>query len=274
MAQSSGVNTTFRFDELAGSRRAVQLREIGRLKEALLECDKVLGSTKSETSNLMLLLKGEYDFKAFHKAGKHDYQIKAPAQLIGQTIELKMAIYIDLIENGDDAEYHTNELIKLTNLIQSFNMISSGVELMCAQAYLKALKFDRAIAISKRLLRQESDNARSWWVLIVALNMKPDHGVRDQLIFDKLLPTLSGKNEHHAQRVCGKSCIITQQWESAIKFFLKAYEINNNDIECLHDACACSLNSDRIELARKIYFTLIEVAPRSIYAQKLSKHFA
>lgn len=271
--RSKGVESTTDFGEVASSSRAFQFRKIGRYAEALIECDKVLGRIDDPSSNICKLLNGEQNGVAFLETGELRYKVKAPSSVVAEILELKMVIYIDLIESGDPADDHIAEMVDWAEIIQSRDPINCEIEIMCAQAFLKAPQYDRTIAIAKRLLQDHSKNARIWWAYLVALNQSGDRNERNIVILEHLLPALSEELNNHAQRVCGKACMMLQEWPHAAQFFIEAYTLETNDLESLHDACACALNGRDSELANKLYFQLVSVAPKSTFAQKLAKHF-
>lgn len=270
-----------KFTDLFLYKQARDLHKLGKSELALQKCKEILGDHNRKDSKIFISLK-ELDgaqngdqFECFNMEYNKEtlkLDVAAGVGAVIPILELAMACYIDLIES-DNGEINISDFDELADFILQHKRIPQPLLLMCAQAKIKSKSYDHAVKILSNL-SDVCDGVLLERVLgsyVVALHSAKRMDDLVDLTLDKIIPGLGKQESNMAQHLCGKAIMMLNKFDLALPYFLKAYELNTNDLRSLYNAGICYINVEKFQSAKEVYNVLKEASPRHPMTLHLSE---
>ncbi|MFK5893845.1 MAG: serine/threonine-protein kinase, partial [Pseudomonadota bacterium] len=265
------TKAAIKYTDIRLLQQAKDLRALGDFKLAIKKCNKLLGNAHKSDSNICITLlkidraQGDESFKyiEFIKQSGTGYKISADIGLIVEATEFMMACYIDLIELTNK-QTDVKDLNQLVDLILQYKNIPNRILILCAQAKIKSEEYGISINILSGLSETTKGAMLHKVLAIYAVALHSANRIDElvELINTKTLPILGEHESNIAQKYCGQALAMLNRSDIAVHYFLKAFELDQNDIWSLKQAGLCYLNLEEVDRSIAVHVLLTKISPK------------
>jgi len=272
--------TIIKYTDMRLLKQAKDLRALGEFKLAINKCHKLLGNINKSDSNIYIALskidkaQGDESFKyiEFINTADSGYTLSADVGLIIEAAEFIMACYIDLIELTNK-KTDIKDLNQLVDLILQHKNIPNRILILCAQAKIKSEEYGISINILSGLseITKGAMLHKVLAIYAVALNSANLKDELVELINAKTLPILGETESNIAQKSCGHTLGMLNRFDMALPYFLKAFELDQNDIWSLKQAGLCYLNIEQVDKSIAVHVLLTKISPKHPFTIELGE---